>query len=287
MLRFDYESHSLSLGSQTFANNLSILLNAHGITKTELCATAGISRTQLARFLNGSSYPKPATLVKICDLFCVDARILTNRLMPRMTEKDLSGHYKEIWDLLLEFGAFSEDQSIFKYIPPSKDDVEDGLYRAWFPDAIALGTYYCAIAQVSTKRDVRVLESRELLSDWGDLPKPKNRSPRHRGVCYKQSNGFCTLQFIGNSHMRFFLSFEKLNRLHPDCYGGVALWTSDGGKVPFFVQPVVMEQIPRTLRDAVNSANNAGACAFDEIPGYAQEHFLKVRNAASRFVEIL
>lgn len=288
MIEFEYENDAMSYGTKTFANNLSTLIDLNGKAKADLCRHAGVSRTQLNRFLNGSSYPKPAVLVKICELFDVDARILTNRIVPSSaTEKTVARHYDEIWGLLVDFGAFSPDQSPSKYLPPDQNDVEDGLYRYWVPDAIDLGVYYNGIAQISTNAGIRLLESRELLSDWGDMPKPRDRSPRNRGVCYKQVNGFCTLQFIGNSHMKFFLSFERMNRFRADCYGGVALWTKDGTQAPFLVQPVVMERIAFGLRNAVRVAYGGGRCNLDQIPDFAQAHFEKTRANASRLFEVL
>lgn len=287
MFEFDYEKTALSLGTKTFANNLSILLSAYEVTKAELCSHVGISRTQLSRFLSGSSYPKPAVLVKICELFSADSRILTNKIMPRAVTENIAKHYEDIWELLVDFGAFSREQSPTKYIPPERQDVEDGLYRFWLPDAIDLGNYYNGIAQVSTKKRVRLLESRELLSDWHDFPKPHNRSPRHRGICYKQVNGFCTLQFIGNSHMKFFLSFERMNRFHADCYVGIALWTTNGTQTPFVLQPVVMEQIPNSLRSAVQAVKKGGRCTLDNVPDFAKAHFETVRQNGGRFFKVL
>lgn len=288
MTEFEYEDVAMSHGTKTFAKNLWMLLDLQGKTKADLCNHAGISRTQLNRFLSGSSYPKPAILVKICALFDVDARILTNLIVPCSTAAStLARHYEEIWEFLLDFGAFSPDQSPSKYIPPDQNDVEDGLYRYWVPDAIDLGIYYNGIARISTNAGVRLLESRELLSDWGDMPKPRDRSPRNRGVCYKQVNGFCTLQFIGNSHMKFFLSFERMNRFHADCYGGTALWTKDGTQAPFLIQPVVMERIPSGLRNAVRAAYDSGRCELKQIPDFARAHFEKIRTGASRFFEVL
>ncbi len=286
-MRYDYEDHPLSLGSKTFANNLALLLRVDKVSKAYLCNRAGISRSQLARMLDGTSFPKPHVLVEICNLFSVDARVLTQRLLSKRPSREVARHYQDIWNSLLDFGAFSEAQSASKYIPPDQNDVEDGLYKAWFPDAMELGTYYCAIAQVSTESGVRLLESRELLSDWGSMPRNGQLSSRHRGICYKQVNGFCTLQFIGNSHMRFFLSFERLNRFRTDCYGGIALWTSDGLETPFSLQPVVMEMIPKRFGDAVRAARASGTCSLEEIPDFVRVHFDRVRTEGGRFFNIL
>ena len=199
----------------------------------------------------------------------------------------LARHYQEIWDFLVDFGAFSPAQSPIKYIPPDQNDIEDGLYRFWLPDAIDLGTYYNGIAQISTQKGLRLLESRELISDWEDMPKPHDRSPRHRGVCYKQVNGFCTLQFIGNSHMKFFLSFERLGRFRADRYGGVALWTSDRADSVFLIQPVVMERISDGLRSAIRVAQDSGRCDLEKVPAFAREHFEKIRMNASSIFNVL
>jgi transcriptional regulator with XRE-family HTH domain len=58
-----------------FGRNLRILVNQYP-SVSEVSRRLGINRTQLNRYLQGESFPRPDVLHKICAFFDVDARVL-------------------------------------------------------------------------------------------------------------------------------------------------------------------------------------------------------------------
>ncbi len=62
-----------------FAENMRLLV-PKGTNISKLCRDLDINRTQFNRYLNEGAIPNPQVLVKICDHFNVDARIITEPL---------------------------------------------------------------------------------------------------------------------------------------------------------------------------------------------------------------
>lgn len=62
-----------------FAENMRLLV-PKGTNISKLCRDLDINRTQFNRYLNEGAIPNPLVLVKICDHFNVDARIITEPL---------------------------------------------------------------------------------------------------------------------------------------------------------------------------------------------------------------
>ena len=61
---------------EMLSRNLRILAHRKGITQADLARSVGLHRTQIRRYMDGTSHPPPVYLYRICLFFKVDARIL-------------------------------------------------------------------------------------------------------------------------------------------------------------------------------------------------------------------
>jgi len=282
-----YEDSELSQGSRTFAQNLEILLDVQHVSKAELCRHAGISRSQLARFLQGSSYPKPAILVKICDLLSVDARILTHSVVPEQKRPISNNVHAHIWDLLTSGGILPDAQNMDKYLSADHSDIEDGYYYGWLPIAGVADEYYCLISRFRTLNGIKVFDVRDIKNNWPKFPKTSNRSRRQLGICFKQAKGFCILHFISDSKMKYFSNFERVDTYHSDFYGGVGFWSLQVKSAPFLIQPMIFEKIDMEKTGLLSAARESGFRKGADLPPCIRHYFGELGKSIQDKIAIL
>lgn len=123
-----------------FGANLSHLIAQSGNTHAEICKLLSIHRTQLNRFIESQSFPRPDVLAAICDLFNVDARIL-------MTDFD---SYKALGSPALP------SEIIGRPRPASQTDFPDGFYQEWRPLLPCEYDYACNLLFVRTVNGARI-----------------------------------------------------------------------------------------------------------------------------------
>ena len=139
-----------------FGENLKDLIELRG-SAAQVSRELGISRVQMGRYLNATSFPKPHQLKAMCDYFGVDARILTDRLTaadleeirvhgglykPKMSNRSLMQAFDYIGDL----APFSEKTHEFP----------DGLYRMQGLSQTIPDTITTSFFQITTLRRARV-----------------------------------------------------------------------------------------------------------------------------------
>jgi len=99
-----------------FGQNLTHLIEGK-TTVANVCRDLGLNRTQVNRYLNGESFPRPDVLDQICRYFDVDARILTTPLADLQAQDDdgsqLIDHLKET------------------FAPVPRIMLPDGFYEEW------------------------------------------------------------------------------------------------------------------------------------------------------------
>lgn len=174
-----------------FGSNLRLLCAAKG-TIAENARAIGVGSVQFNRYLNGTSFPKPHMLQKVCDHFGVDARILTDPL----TKSDLR---------LLELGyslrSFVPLETSFaeamNFVMPSEFhfsqdvNVPDGLYAIYrnspsFPGKVNINIFQ--IRSLATCRVVRGYQHKSTSVALGDPVDPSARE--FRGILLRQREGF-------------------------------------------------------------------------------------------------
>ncbi|MGO4854587.1 helix-turn-helix domain-containing protein [Phaeovulum sp. W22_SRMD_FR3] len=105
---------------ETFGSNLRILCKG-AANISETCRALGINRTQFNRYLNGSAFPRPDVLYRICQHFKVDARILLEPL----SSQQAPAFYGQIAQIMSREGRADNLYALDEALMPS------GYYRIW------------------------------------------------------------------------------------------------------------------------------------------------------------
>ncbi|MCT4559487.1 MAG: helix-turn-helix domain-containing protein [Pelagimonas sp.] len=188
--------------NDVFAANLKLLC-ALRPSIAQVGRDLDISKVQMARFLNGTSFPKPVVLKRICDYFHVDARILLDPIPPEdldfiATLQKSSGPLASI--LRTRRDPWTEAALSFatenRHDVDTTDMIQDGLYVIWRQSYARPGAY-CAIP-VSFKtlgklRIYRGYDARELYRNTPAFHQPHRRE--FRGFVFGGAFGLAALSF--------------------------------------------------------------------------------------------
>lgn len=123
-----------------FGANLGRLIAESGKSQAEICKELAIHGTQLNRFLQSQSFPRPDVLQAICVFFGVDARILTT---------DFESYQ------IINRNAFPSS-ILGNPQPASMINFPDGFYEEWRPLLPCNFDYACHLFHVCTLDDTRV-----------------------------------------------------------------------------------------------------------------------------------
>jgi len=267
-----FEDKPLSMGTKTFGINLSALVNSSGMRVTQLCNELQISRTQLSRYINGLSYPKPHTLVQIGRVFGVDARILTHKLFAAPRAKE-NGGYAGFTDVLCDNGFFAKSNQDCEFMVPDQRTIEDGLYYSWHTSIAAPGRFYRSIVQIKTKKGVKIFSSKDFKNDWSEHPEASSGIKKEIGICFQLTNGFSVLNFIPNSELNYYSSFQKHSWLHTHRYLGIGFWTISGHRSQPHLQAIALEKATKCFKDIVHFSRRIGFCKKNDLPEFSWKHF--------------
>lgn len=278
---WDFESEPLTLGTQTFAQNLEFLLKKTGTRNATVCDELNLSRTQFSRLITGRSHPKPHTIAGLEKMFGIDARILTHRIV-ECQPAEMTG-YQRISSVLKDFGFFNESNQGSGFMEPDETSPEDGLYKIWFDRVFVPGEFYQSMARIKKVNGVKSFEMRDFRNDWAGLPDPGGAIKKHIGICFKLQEGFSTLHFIPNSNVNLYSTHRRISWLRSDRYLGLGMWNFSSNGLDQKVQRLAMEKVADDPKSVIQAARSIGVCNQDDLPDFALEHLLKasdVTNAA-------
>jgi transcriptional regulator with XRE-family HTH domain len=129
---------SLQSTNDIFSMNFSELMS-RGHSIASLSRDLDIQRTQLCRFLNGQSIPRPDALLRICRFFDVDARILTHRLA------EIPSPQNQVVPCFITDALDPVPQGLFP----------DGFFEEWRELATPSKQYACHLYHVTTHNGIR------------------------------------------------------------------------------------------------------------------------------------
>lgn len=176
----------------TFAQNLRHLMQGK-YTVSELSRKLGLHRNQLQRYVDGESAPKPRILKRICRLFDVDARILTedlNTLEPNLTGDVPAFLYRAI-------------------VPAPHTLMPDGTYETWQDLTGEQAHFVKGALTVYSRAGMRYLKAqRWALNDTATPGAVRSDGHEiHEGLVLAQNGGVCLLSRHRESGL---LSFTAL-----------------------------------------------------------------------------
>lgn len=187
--------------NRVFGENLK-KLSAMQASNARVAREIGVSRVQFNRYLNGESFPKPAVLKKICDLFLVDARIMTelltdadlNTIRIRQDSRAAYGRFVTGRNLAIE-DAISATVRNNDYFSNS-DYFPDGVYMLWrrsFSEPARYVKLPLLVRTVGGAQIVRGYDNR-LLSFY-DPSLRRSRAREFRGLVLHQADGIVIQSF--------------------------------------------------------------------------------------------
>lgn len=269
---WEFEAKPLTSGTKTFANNLCTLMKTSGIKITHICDELHISRTQLSRYMNGLSYPKPHTIVEIGRVFGVDARILTHRLIPAANK--ITGGYSNFANALSDGGFFiNSPNKKLDFMTPDQNTLEEGLYYCWQTSVAFPGRTYKSLVQVKTVRGLKVLEARDLSGGCPDDIQHTTGLRKEMGICFQLEGGFSVLSFVAGSDLNYYSSFQRQSWLHSNRFLGVGFWTTSGDCSNRSLQAIAMEKAPNKFGAIKRFARETGFCEESDLPDFSRRHF--------------
>lgn len=266
-----FDDEPLADGTKTFGRNLQFLIQRTGVKNSNICNHLKISRTQLSRFINGLTYPKPHMIVALSELFGVDARILTHKLKQR--DFTFGQGYRDISETLSKLGFFRNLVQKPDFMVPDQRTIEDGVYSLWYRPVLQPEFCYRSLAQVKTVNGARVIEQRDLKGHWSEYPNSGHPTKREIGVFYRSAEGFSGLHFVPNTDIHYCSSFKRHGGLRSDRYLGTGFWSVAGARHATWLQPIALEKLPVGIVNAVQLRHNIGFCSKEELPEFVREHF--------------
>lgn len=254
-----------------FAQNLSHLMTGvRGVSR--FCEAIGISRSQLNRYLDGSSSPNIIVLSKLCAYFDVDARILLEPLCHIQKSRE-SSRFSFVDDRLSS-SAYDVDDA---YLPC-------GTYRLWRYAFSQPGKIYCALARVfeaGNQKVWRSLQPNSVLAN-GEARNVKDRETK--GVILRQDRGFSVILVEVRCFVLGMYYFEKADYVHSPVFQGVGMNSLPSSRQSLRVYPQMLEKVGSQRGCLMSAARMMG---FHD-PSAVSPHVLDVLNAnASEPLDVL
>lgn len=173
-----------------FGENLRSLAKAQG-TLTSAANSLGFSKVQFQRFLNGTSFPKPHHLERICNYFDVDARILlqplTDELLLSMRHDRPGGPHLANPSMGEAINFACPTQDFFS----EKGGLGDGFYAVYRHSMSTPGRYVRILLYVQTLDKARVVRGYDTKFIYPDgTPSPVRE---FKGIVHRTIDGFSFL----------------------------------------------------------------------------------------------
>ena len=180
-----------------------------------------VGRVQFGRYLNGTSFPKPDLLDRICRYFNVDVAIFIRPL------DEIEAEQK---DWMKKANALAYLQSAASYIEESTTyegfsrHLPDGIHCLWLNSFSDLSSVHCRLMQVRTVDGTRLIKGYDrvgrLISD--NFPAPLLKK-EYRGTVLASSDGFTILTFGQAPARHLTMTFISLDYIAENLLGGFSV----------------------------------------------------------------
>lgn len=221
---------------------------------SELCRTLGVNRTQFNRYLNGSAFPRPDLLFRICRHFGVDANIMLTRLddrRPPMSSETLP----QAGRLVIE-----HQRPFDHYLLP------DGMYRYWRKSFRQPGRAYCGMALIYSRDGAKLWKG----YDIHDVAIRTGTKRHARSTCYdgqliQQFDGFALMSRTPYNDQMNVTYFEYGLDAMPDYYSGISFVTRRRLSEANRLTAIVMQRMSNHCVTWLAAARTCGTQPLDAL----------------------
>ena len=249
---------SVALRAQ-FGKNLRLLCADHP-SVSEVCRQLNINRAQFNRYLNGESYPRPDMLVRICEFFNTDARILTDTLDSISAPTSNLVTHPEI----SAFTALEQTRV-------SEEDFPSGFYRLSRQSFLFPERYITALLFIYRKDGWTFLKGSEAPQSLKAQGMPMTPEVRQfRGYVQKIEGGIAAMVSRRNALTFTFNYISPVASFDRNFWQGYSTRTVNEAINNKRITRIVYEHLGRSTKPILQTARNAGFCEFDELPSYHQ-----------------
>ena len=238
------------------------------VSISELCRTIGVNRTQFMRYLNGSAFPRPDVLFRICNHFGVDANILLRRLdAPPPEPSPLPPVQAQL--------MLNPQRPFDHYLLP------DGMYRYWRMSFRNPGRAYCGMARIYSRNGLKLWKG----YDIHDVAIRAGTKRHARSTCYdghliQQFDGFALMSRTPHNDQMNVTYFEYGMDALPDYFSGISFITRRRLSEANRLTAIVMQRLQNVCGVWLQAARACGTQSLDDIPP-------QVRNALDRIPDRL
>ena len=225
---------------------------------SELCRTIGVNRTQFNRYLNGTAFPRPDVLFRICRHFAVEANILLHRLPdPTLQEPALPPPQGRL--------VIDAQRPFDHYLLP------DGIYLYWRKSFRQPDLAYCGMALIHSKAGEKLWKG----YDIHDIAirtgtKRFSRSTRYDGRLIQQFDGFALLSRTPYNDQMNVTYFEYGLDALPDYYSGISFVTRRRLSEANRLTAIVMQRLPDTCTARLAAARSCGTRPLDTLSAHVR-----------------
>lgn len=246
-----------------FGNNLRQLVRSRG-SISELARELGLNRTQMNRFLNGASFPRPDVLQRICTVFGVDARVLLEPLCHgQFHEPVLTGPI------------------LGNFIGPSLGEVDEetfpsGLYRFSRQHPIRQEQFLVGLVQVFRSTGtcyLRGYEPREALREQG--LRPSGPAREFRGLVMRQNDGIAALVSRRNGMTTSFVYLARVASFENNFWLGYTARPVRESSTEQRTTRMVYEHLGQDRTAIMQAARSAGSATHADLLPF-HRHLLQI-----------
>lgn len=156
----------------------------------------GLNTVQMNRMLKGESFPKPDLLVKICDYFSVDARILTSPLKELKLSISVGG---ETALAILDQACFSRRPNDLTKWADTSSAIPNGLHCLWRKSTICSSDCVCLLVRFFSIGNMKLMRCHfPLIGNVSVVPENVKRhcDREVRGVVNYHQGGFSIIAWV-------------------------------------------------------------------------------------------
>lgn len=252
-----------------FGQNLRQLIGEDG-SVSRLARDIGINRTQLNRYLYGESFPRPDILLRICQHFNVDARIMTEPLGSIPLDRS-------------HMSGLGNVSPCIRMEPVSQDVLPDGFYIEWKRSWVYEGLFTQLLILVTSDDGIRRTRTRVPIMTGAvrSIDAPRFTLPLidYDGIAAAQPDGFAIIDQGRGTLGLAMAAFRRGFGMNETIYPGYKL----GSKVfsPFqvdFKGVIVLQYIARDRQAILKVARQSLWLAHSQLPAEIASVFHELEN---------
>lgn len=222
---------------------------------SDICRQIGVNRTQFNRYLNGTSFPRPDILFRICRHFKVDANIMLNPIDQSPSKQLPSSPNHD--DLLATSIA---DRPFDHYLLP------DGMYQYWRKSFRQPHKAYQGMALIKTEGGQKLWRGYDIHDQAIRSGSNRfSRSSYYDGRLYQQFDGFTLILRTHYNNMMNITYFEYGMEWMPDYYSGISVITRRRLPEANRLASTVMRKLSDNFSEWITCARQCGSMEMDNL----------------------